>query len=348
MVIQTNTERLRTMLRQTLDEQTQAEAAAAGPSGEKPLFTGPWNALFEEHSTWDSAQQLNPALYKDLRCQFDDNLVREILLAAADIKISRTGMKEGKLLLLRAAAERHGFHIATGDSQWSPCADRGKGGWANRMTRLGEAAESNGLRTVYIASDTALAETGRMLDEAGQDDLFGALLGIPPCCRAMFDEYKHLAAEKQYDFVPFVLDSTMDTMPFDWRLNYTAQYFGGSLLSFFPCSFCCPAAVAVADKTLRLLAGCDPAWSRRFVELQQSNVLYTENSGLHLFRARLSDGVIAYEPQDLKSTEENELAELLQYGDRLAVIGKHAVEVYRGSTPIRKLAGEDLCMCTFF
>ncbi len=216
------------------------------------------------------------------------------------------------------------------------------------MARLAEPGNAGGIRNIYIASDTTLAETGRMLDEAGEDDLFGALLGIPACCREAFERFKPLAAEKQYDFVPYVLENTCGAMPFDWRLNYTAQYFGCSLLSFFPCSFRCPAAATVADRTLRMLADCDATWSRKFIELQQSNVLYTENSGLHLFRARFCNGLIAYEPQDLRSTEANELADLLQHGNRLGVSGKHAVQVYRGSTKIGELAGEHACMCAFY
>jgi hypothetical protein len=96
-----------------------------------------------------------------------------------------------------------------------------------------------------------------------------------------------------------------------------------------------------------MLADCDADWAKRFVELQQTNVLYTENRGLHLFRSRLSDGVIAYQPKDLQSSEGTELARLLQHGDRLEVIGKHAVRVFRGSTKLEDIAGEDVCMCAF-
>jgi hypothetical protein len=325
--------------------QTLADQLLTAPPA-KQSFSGPWTALFEEHSGWDSARPLSRDLYSDLRGHFDDNLIRELLLAAANFKVTRTSLSDKQIKFLRELAERHGFQIAVSETKWRPYVDKGKGGWANRMMQLTEANNSGGIRNIYIASDAALAETARMLDEAGEDDLFGAILGIPLCCREMFDDYKHLAAEKQFDFVPFVLNNTHGAMPFDWRLNYTAQYFGSSLLSFFPCSFRCPVAASVADKTLAMLADCDATWARQFTALQQSNVLYTENSGLHLFQARLCDRLIIYE--GLRSTEANALTELLQHGDRLEICSKHAVRIYRGSTTIGELNGDDVCMCSFY
>lgn len=348
MAVEARKERLRGILRQTLDEQLTGQAEAVDSKGEQRRLSGPWSSFFEERSAWDTETRLDHELYLDLKGQFDDNLVREILLAAADVKISRASLTEEKIALLQAIAERHGFQIVTTDDQWILRADRGKGGWANGGARLAEPGEAGGVRNVYIASDATLAETGKMLDEAGEDDLFGALLGIPACCREAYEKFSPLAAKKQFDLVPYVLDHTDGAMPYDWRLNYMAQYFGAALLSFFPCSFRCPAAAAVADRTLGMLAQCDAAWAKRFTELQQSNVLYTEYGGLHLFRARLLNDRIAYGPQDLQSTAATELAALLQQGDRLEVSDKHIAHVYRGSTKIGELAGEDTCMCAFY
>jgi hypothetical protein len=340
-------EQLKTILRRVFGEQMAAEAQAVDSSGNKWRLSGPWSAFFGESSAWDPMRRLNRDLYLDLSGKFDDNLIRETLLAAADVKISRTTLTEPKIDLLRTAAERHGFEIIGGQETFVLCADQGKGGWANRGRTTVETGEVGGVRNVYIASDGTLAETGRLLDEAGEDDLFGALLGIPACCREAFERFKHLAAGKQYDLMPFALQNTGGAMPYDWRLNCAAQYFGFSLLSFFPCSFLCPAAAEVADKTLQMLTQCDTGWADKFVKLQQSNVLYTETSGVHLLRAQLCDGQISYQPRDLMSTEVTEVTGLLQRGDRLKVISKHAVHIYRGSIKIGEVAGEDICMCAF-
>jgi hypothetical protein len=342
MAVETRKERLRSILRHTLDEQLQADQSSSR------RLPGPWATFFNECHAWDGTAKVNRDLYQSLRGQFDDNQIREVLLATADIKISRTCLTAEKTSLLEAAAAHYGFNIAVSDNRWILRADRGKGGWANQAERLAAPGEAGSVGNVYIASDVTLAETGKMLDEASEDDLFGALLGIPACCREAFEKSKPLAAAMQNDFVPYVLENTPGAMPYDWRLNYTAQYFGASLLSFFPCSFRCPAAAAIADQTLRILMDCDDAWAKRFVELQQSNVLYTETRGLHLFRAPLRDGFIAYRREELRSSAATELADLLERGDRLQVNGKHAVTIYRGLNKLGDIAGEDVCMCVFF
>jgi hypothetical protein len=346
MVAETRKDRIRRLLRQTLDEQLPATNVGAS-GGRLPRLPGPWSTFFDEKSAWDGAMRLSRGLYMDLKGHFDDNLIREILLAAADVKISRASLAESKIDELRTVAQRHGFEIAASQHRWIPCADKGKGNWANSALRLAEAGEPGAVRNVYIASDATLAETGQMLDEAGEDDLFGALLGIPACCREAFERNKEAAASKQFDFVPYVLDNTGGCTPYDWRLNYPAQYFGYSLLSFFPCSFRCGAAARIAETTLGMLADCDGTWADRFADLQKSNVLYTEFRGLHLLRAPLCDGAIAYRPHDVVSTEATDLADLLRQGDRLEVRGKHDVAIYRGSQRLAELAGEDICMCAF-
>ncbi len=343
MSAETRKERIRRILRETLDAELPRDA-----NGVRPRLRGPWATFFEEGNVWDESPCLNRDLYLELTSQFDNNNIREILLAAANIKISRTTLSREKIAALQGAADRHGFQIAISNHAWILRPDDGKGGWANQVERAAEPDEPGAVSNVYIAADATLAETGQMLDEAGEDDLFGALLGIPSCCREAFDKNKSSATNHQLDFIPSVLDNTHSTPPYDWRLNYLAQYFGYSLLSFFPCSFLCPAAAKVAVRTLSMLTQCDAAWSNRFVDLQQTNILYTETNGLHLFRAPLCNGSIVYNPHDLISTESTSVADLLQQGNRLEVSSPHAVHIYRGSMKIATVAGEDTCMCVFF
>ncbi|HMD21686.1 MAG TPA: hypothetical protein VKH40_15275 [Alloacidobacterium sp.] len=343
MPVETRKQRLRRILRETLDAELPSDV-----NGRRPRLQGPWATFFEEGNAWDEGAYLNRDLYRDLTGQFDNNTIREILLAAANIKISRTTLSREKIATLQAAAVRHGFQIAISKHPWILRPDHGKGGWANQVERAAEPDEPGAVSNVYIAVDATLAETGQMLDEAGEDDLFGALLGIPACCREAFDKHKSSAAERQYDFIPYVLENTPTNTPCDWRLNYTAQYFGYSLLSFFPCSFRCPVAAAVADRTFSMLARCDADWARRFVALQQTNVLYTETRGLHLFRTPLLNESIAYTQQDLISTEATDLTAILQQGDRLEITSRHAVQIYRGSRKIATIEGRDISMCAFY
>src|ERR1039457_6403843 len=109
MHTETRREKLRAILRQALNEQLQSEAGATDLGSNRWRLSGPWGAFFEEHNAWDDATRLNRDLYLELSGQFDDNLIREILLAAADVKISRTSLTDAKIGILQVAAERHGF-----------------------------------------------------------------------------------------------------------------------------------------------------------------------------------------------------------------------------------------------
>jgi hypothetical protein len=329
------TEGLRALLRNTL--MNNAESASC---------CGPWSALFAERDIWQGDWKLNQRLFRNLSATFDKNQVRELLLAAAGVKVSRTCVQDDELEVLRSTADFYGFSVSASEHRWLLHGDAGKGGWANTMERSAEPHEP-GVTNVYVAKDNAMAQIAKMLDEAGEDDLFGALLGIPACCRHAFVASKPRAAKQQNDFVPFVMERTPEPFPHDWRLNYLAQYFGPSLLSFFPCSFVCPAAAAIAQTSLELLRGCDAALAAECTSLQKTNVLYTEHAGLHLFQNELRDGVIAYAPDDLLSTENTALATLLRSGNSLRITGRETMHVYCDSTLVAELSEHEITMCAF-
>src|SRR5277367_4504410 len=134
MAVETRKEGLRRILRETLDAQLQTEAGV-NANGHRLRLPGPWAAFFEEQNAWDETTQLNRDLYLELTGHFDNNTIREILLAAADIKISRTTLTREKITALHVAAERHGFQILPGNNQWILRPDQGKGGWANQVER---------------------------------------------------------------------------------------------------------------------------------------------------------------------------------------------------------------------
>lgn len=97
-----------------------------------------------------------------------------------------------------------------------------------------------------------------------------------------------------------------------------------------------------------MLAECDEAWANSFLDLQRSNILYTEYQGVHLFRQPLIDGWIHYDPDDFISTEPTELTALIERGDRLEVCDQCLAHVYSGAERIATLQGEDIGICIFF
>jgi hypothetical protein len=320
--------------------------ALTGALPEQPL-PGPWNLLLEDCCTWRTQPRLSSRLFCDLRGHFGNNVIREILLAAAGVKISRTCLSDPKLELLGRLAERHDFAVTASSERYIHRRDMGKGGSANAIDRVAGPDEPGALRNVYIAPDAGLATTGAMLEEAGDDDNFGLLLGIPACCREAYMRLSPIASGAQNDFALLSLDNTSGPMPYDFWLNYPANYFGPALISFFPCSFHCAHAAAVARSTFAMLNACDAAWAEPFLASHRTNILYTEYDGLHLFRRPLVEGSIEYGPGDYRSTEPGPVSTLISRGSRLEVRDKHHVLIYRQSEQIASLEGADIGMCAF-
>jgi len=314
----------------------------------EPRLHGAWSLLIEDGCTWKAQARLDNGLLCALRGHFGSNIIREILLAAAGVKISRTCLSDARLELLRGIAEEHGFEIAAGSERYIHRRDSGKGGSSNSIERLALPGEEAGLRNVYIGTDASLAKTGEMLEESGDDENFGRLLGIPSCCREAYIRASPLASASQNDCVLPALDNTNGQMPYDSWVNYPAAYFGPGLISFFPCSFVCSNAAAVARSSFEMLSVCDAAWAQSFLKLQKTNVLYTEYDGLHLFRRPLVDGCIRYGPLDYISTEPGRVTELISQGSLIEVHGKHSVLIRRGSEYIGSLDGPDVGMCAFY
>lgn len=325
--------KVRDVLRRTLEEQLAASGAE---------MAGPWRMLSSESGAWDSGARLNPAIFAAMNGQFGDNIMREVLLAAAGVKVSRTCLGDSQLELLQSIASEHAFSVVASDDRYIHRPDVGKGGTSNRIERQSKPDQTGGLWNVYIAAHPSLAATARMLEEMGDNEIFGLLLGIPQCCRNAFGRNRVVAAAKQNDFIGMALDATAGPMPFDPWLNYAANYFGAALISFFPCSFRCAAAAYASRNTYRMLRECNPSWAARFLDLHRTNILYTEYEGLHLFRQPLHDGVIRYGPGDFDSTEQTELSALLRRGDRLIVHGKRHVAICRGDAHIGTREGQDV------
>lgn len=332
---------VRAVVRRELDTQSRRPDA-------RVTIAGPWTMLDGGPSVWSVKMHASPDLYRRIRAAFTETTVKEILLAAAGLKVSRLCLRDTELAFLCASAEEYGFSVLAGDERYLFRRDRGKGNYCNAFERLANPDEVGGFRKVYVASDQSLVESAMLLEDVGDDELFGALLGIPRCCRAAYERFRDQAAARQFDLIPYVLENTPEPLSCDHWLNYATIYFGQSLLSFFPCSFRCPAAAVAARSTYEMLAECDPAWAASFLDLQRSNVLYTEYQGVHLFRSPIRDGWISYGPEDLRSTEPTETAALLRGGDRLAVWDKHSVGIFSGERRIGVLEGDDVAMCVFF
>ena len=285
-------------------------------------------------------------LFRGLKDKFNDNMLREMILASCGLKVARTCLSDDDLMTFLPIAERTNLRVTVSAEKYLHRKDIGKGGWSNSLDRVVPADYEGGLFNVYVATEKHLASLGLQTEEQNCEDEFGLLLGIPHCCRQAYMQNHELARRKQNDLIPFVLNNTIGPPPYNFWNNYIAQYFGRALLSFFPCSFNCTLAAELAQTSFSILRQCSESWADQFITSQQMNILYTEYLGLHQFPGSIyMDGWLKYE--DVESTENTEVSEYLRAGDRLKVLDRHGVEIYNGNQLVRCLKNEDVSVCIF-
>src|ERR1051326_2771690 len=213
-------------------------------------------------------------LFEALKDKFNDNMLREVILASCGLKIARTCLSKDDLGAFLPVAERNNLKVIVSSEKYLHRKDIGKGGWSNSLERVVPADYDGGLFNVYVGTEEYLAALGLRTEEQNCEDEFGLLLGIPYCCRQAYMQNHHLARLKQNDLIPFVLDNTVGPPPFNFWNNYIAQYFGRALLSFFPCSFNCTLAAYLAQTSFSILRQCSESWANQFITSQQMNILY--------------------------------------------------------------------------
>src|SRR5689334_6794215 len=120
--------RILEILRRTLEKELAEHGRKLDPAAPMPLLDGPWGLLLTDGGAWDNSARLDTNLYSRLRGTFSDNVSREILLAAAGVKISRTCLPDSKLELLRGIAAEHDFQVVASAERYIHGRDRGKGG----------------------------------------------------------------------------------------------------------------------------------------------------------------------------------------------------------------------------
>lgn len=288
------------------------------------------------------------SLFQSLVGKFNDNIVREILLASENVKISRTCMTIEDLEIFIPIADQHGLHVVLSASKYIHKRDIGKGGWSNDIERSVDIHHPDGQFNVYIGLNQEMIEKSMFFEESSKEDSFGQLLHIPPCCREAYIQRHSIAQQKQNDFVPLVLAGTLAPPPYNFWNNYVSQYFDRALLSFFPCSFNCPYAAEFAQATFHLLQHHSVSWAQQFIESQRANILYTEYEGLYRFsNTRYENGWLDYDYKLLQSTDETVLSSTLRRGNRLCILGKNGIAIYHNDQIITTIENNDISICLF-
>ena len=293
-----------------------------------------------------SRPPLDQGLFRVTRGGLSDTERREILQAAAGDKVSRLIAHSAKLERLRALGKQFGFAVVAGRRSYANAPDRGKGGFSNSLARA-VSSDSERFGFAYLASNPDSAEDAREAEESSDPERFGALLGIPACCRAAYRRFLPLAEASQGDLLPQVWAESRPEAPFDAWVNIAVRYFGCCLISFFPCSFHCAAARSQAQDNWRRMLACDADWAEGFRRAHAAQVLYSEHQGVHAVFRPETDKLICYGADDWISTERTGLSNLLRRGDRLTIVGPNEVQVHRDNTDVGRASGLGLLVCRF-
>lgn len=277
---------------------------------------------------------------------------REIISVWAGLKSARIGVSEKNISTIESAIAQLGLASIRSTQKYTGIRDIGKGGWANKFGKSLAKGSQNGDWLLYIAKNYDTAKTARDAEEDDREFDFGGALGIPECCAQFYLKNQNSAMSKQNDYVPFVLRNTTGTAPYNYMLNYVAQYFGYSLISFFPCSFECEHADKVARKTYEILARISPDIAYETLQFQKCSILYTEYHGLFAFEGAEYDSttkLLHYDPRLIHGTlpSSSFISKQLIQGDRLEIISKSHVIVAKENITISEIRGENVSICIF-
>jgi hypothetical protein len=270
--------------------------------------------------------------------------IRDIICAAAGLKVSRIVATGEMTELIRSLVEPLGVSIVLSDRKYVSVPDSGKGKWSNRCKGVSpDSADGNW--HVFLATDRDLAERAYHFQKSGDHDSLGQLLGIPDCCRHFYVQYASQAA--QGDLLPFIFRNTDREKDFDFWTNYGARYFGYTLLGFAPCSFVCERAAEMAKSVWSILSAINLEFADTFVTYHKRSIFYTEQSGVFLLNTqhgpanRLSFRMLRM------TTNDSPIAKAMSEGNNLEVDSAGDVMIFKDEQLLATATGKDCALCVF-
>ena len=147
----------------------------------------------------------------------------------------------------------------------------------------------------------------------------GELVGYPRCCVEAFAaqaDRSNNSLNRYYSWSRTVSNGRRSENPWPWQLNnlYTV------IAPFYPCSYCCEAALAWSTAALEQMAGRHPESVEGLREVLARPVLYFDHEHQVILDGRLADGAVSYRGAGLPgpgSPELRRFAAAIAAGDRL-------------------------------
>lgn len=275
---------------------------------------------------------------------------REVISAWAGQKIARIGVNSSRLKQTLKLLDELRLPYQLVQELVFAKRDIGKGGWSNKFHDDQNIPSHKGDHLIYLGKTSEAVSRAMKADFYGEEGEFGNNLGIPSCCIDFYLTHQEIAFQRQNDFVPLVFKNTTTLHSFDFWNNYVSQYFGYSLLSFFPCSFNCGHAANLAKNTYDLIHSIVPEQAKKILHFQMQPILYTEYRGVYLFEgAESEEGKTFIRDCTIHSTlnHESRTHQLISRSKEIQVAGKSKINIISKNEDLRVINNSNWVMCTF-
>lgn len=250
----------------------------------------------------------------------------EILYLLNGIKKAvRLDANEDELEKIRDFCNKENMHLEVSDFKVIKTIDKGKGNYANIVKKVQLNYPISGLYHLYISKDKTKSKFLKLLESRNDDKAVGQILGYPECCIDFFIKNKEKQQKMQNDYILPALENS-EGFQFPFHTNYVARYFDFTLLSHFPHNFNCKESINVAKNNLECIKKYSNELANRFETTLKCPVLYTENNGIFIFKNYKLNGNIL-EFNEVKSTINNELLDLLNRYKRIEIINKNEIRI---------------------
>ena len=250
----------------------------------------------------------------------------EILYLLNNIKkIARLDANEIELEKIKEFCNKEKLHLEISDFKVVKISDEGKGKYANTVKRAPLNRLGDGLYHIYISKDETRVKFLKFLENKNDDGAVGRLLGYPKCCVDFFMKNKEKQQKLQNDYILPALNNS-EGFKFPFYNNYAARYFDVTLLSHFPHSFHCEESIKIAKSNLQCIKKYSEDLANKFEIALKSPLLYTENNGIFVFNDyKLNNNILEF--NEVKSTVNNELLNLLNKSKKIEIIDKNKIKI---------------------
>ena len=250
----------------------------------------------------------------------------EILYLTNNIKKAvRLDANENELEKIRDFCSKEKLCLEISDFKVIKIKDEGKGNYSNIAKRASNEHIGDGLYHVYISKDKTISKFLKLLENKNDDEAVGKILGYPKCCIDFFMKNREKQQKLQNDYILPALENS-EGFEFPFYTNYAARYFDVTLLSHFPHSFHCGESIKIAKNNFELIKKHSKELADKFGDILKSAVLYTDNSGIFILRDYKFEGS-ALQFNEIKSTINNELSNLLNKNKRMEIINKNMIKI---------------------